>query len=205
MDTAVPQRSKKARPVPQLSPSYLQDQAFRYLQRYSPTAWQLRRVLLRRVDRCLAAHGGDREVGVAWVDTLVEKLVQKSVIDDARYAAAWVDSLHTRGISARGIRGRLRQRGVSGELVEEALQALEDSVGEDAELLRACAYARRRRLGPFRWDPAQRAERAKKDLAAMVRAGFPYGIARQVVDAEDAERLVAAAETDPGPGGFSAG
>jgi hypothetical protein len=42
---------------------------------------------------------------------------------------------------------------------------------------------------------AQREVRAKKDLAAMARAGFPYGIARRVIYAEDFDALVEAAES----------
>ncbi|MDE0409722.1 MAG: RecX family transcriptional regulator, partial [Alphaproteobacteria bacterium] len=45
------------------------------------------------------------------------------------------------------------------------------------------ALARRRRLGPWR-DPAERAARRQKDLAAMARAGFRLDVARQVIDAE---------------------
>ncbi|MHA1114431.1 MAG: regulatory protein RecX, partial [Alphaproteobacteria bacterium] len=55
---------------------------------------------------------------------------------------------------------------------------------EAADLAAAIAYARRRRLGPWR-VAAARAERRERDLAALARAGFNYDLARRVVDAPD--------------------
>ncbi|MFD0938320.1 regulatory protein RecX, partial [Methylobacterium trifolii] len=44
----------------------------------------------------------------------------------------------------------------------------------------------RRRLGPWR-RPEIRALHRERDLAALARAGFPYGLARRILD-----------ETEPG-------
>ena len=49
------------------------------------------------------------------------------------------------------------------------------------------AFARRRRLGPFR--TAGRAEHRDKDLAALGRVGFSYQMAKRVVDAEDPDNI----------------
>lgn len=57
-----------------------------------------------------------------------------------------------------------------------------DAVEEQA----AQAYAKRRRLGPYR-RPDQRAAHRDRDLAALARAGFAYGLARRVVDRETEE------------------
>jgi regulatory protein len=54
----------------------------------------------------------------------------------------------------------------------------------DAELAAAAAFARKRRIGPWR-SPAERADRREKDLAAMARAGFAYRVVRLVMDADD--------------------
>mgnify|MGYP007004680707 CR=1 FL=1 len=51
------------------------------------------------------------------------------------------------------------------------------------------AYAKRRRLGPWR-RPGTREAHRDRDLAAMARAGFPYGLGRRVIEADpDAEPL----------------
>ena len=57
----------------------------------------------------------------------------------------------------------------------------------DPALQAAVAYVRRRRFGPWRLDPGKRSERREKDLAAMVRAGHRYGVAKKVLGLETLE------------------
>ena len=45
------------------------------------------------------------------------------------------------------------------------------------------AYARRRRLGPFRVPYDDSWERRQKDLASMARAGFGFGLAKKILSA----------------------
>lgn len=148
-------------------------------------------MLRRRVDRNLRFHGGEREAGYALAETVVQDLVDRGVLDDARYTRAWLDTLQRRGLSRRAIRQKLRQKGVDGTLVDRLLAehdaALREEEDQDPELERARAYCRRRRLGPWRHDPEKRAERREKDLAAMYRAGFSYGLAKACVDADPEE------------------
>ncbi len=101
------------------------------------------------------------------------------LVDDARYARALAETLRRRGTSRRAMRAKLRQKDLPAALVDEVLEAEE---GEASEVKAAWRYAERRRLGPFR--RSDRAERRKRDLAAMGRAGFSYGVARDVVDGE---------------------
>jgi regulatory protein len=138
----------------------------------------------RRIDKSLSFHGGDPDEHARMLDDLVERLTQSGALDDDRWARSRADELHRRGTAQRGIRAKLRQQGVASETVDLALAALKESLAEegDPEVLAAWAYARRRRLGPFRREPSQRAERRKRDLAAMGRCGFPWGIAREVID-----------------------
>jgi regulatory protein len=180
-------KKKKERPPPELSSAYLHEQARRHLQRYWPSEFQLRRVLGRRVQRCLYFHGGEREDADVLVDGVIAELVQSGGLDDRRFTQHWVEEMHGRGISALGIRARMRDKGVGRELVDDALRELQ---GPDPELARACTYVRRRRLGPERRDPSQRKDRREKDLGAMARAGFAWSIAKRVIDADDLELLL---------------
>ena len=59
----------------------------------------------------------------------------------------------------------------------------EDDEG-DPELEAARAYARRRRLGPWRTKPDDSWERRQKELASMARAGFSFGVAKQALEEE---------------------
>jgi regulatory protein len=65
-----------------------------------------------------------------------------------------------------------------------AAAALPD--GEEAELLAALAFCRRRRLGPFA-RVAPDAPARMKALAALARGGFAQGIARRALAMDPAE------------------
>jgi regulatory protein len=70
------------------------------------------------------------------------------------------------------------------------MTALDDELGTDPaqrEFKAAAAYARRRRLGPYR--AKDRDEHRVRDLASMARAGFAFDLARRIVDAKDPAAL----------------
>ena len=146
---------------------------------------------MAKVGRSARHHGTDPEAGAAAVEALIAKLRRNGLLDDEAYARGRVASLRRRGESARAIRGRLRAKGVEMELVERALDELAAERVEP-ELAAALAYARRRRLGPFR-PAAERGGRRDKDLAALGRRGFDLETARRVVDAGDPDALEAEA------------
>jgi len=169
-------RKKQPRKV---SPRYLENAALHYLKRYSATVSQLKRVLLRRVDRSLRFHGGDRAEAAGWVDALADKLVRNGLVNDQAYAEQKAHSLRASGRSSRVIAQKLRLKGVSAELVERKLAEATSEVSEDAA---ARIWARKKRLGPFRRDASTRREYRQKDLAALARAGFPFSIAKKIID-----------------------
>jgi regulatory protein len=171
--------SRAPRKVPtRISPAYLENAALHYLQRFATSQANLRRVLLRKVERSCRHHGQDPAEFTGLVDDLVQRYVRSGMIDDQRYAEAQVASSRRRGRSAQGIRARLAAKGVGGELVQAALAEHE---GDDGDAARA--FARRRRLGPWR-TTGNRADFRERDLASLGRAGFAYDIARTVIDSE---------------------
>ncbi len=166
---------------------YLRDSARYYLGRYATSSAHLRRLLLNKVARSARAHGTDAVAGAAAVDALIAELLDAGLLDDARYAEDRALALFRRGASARAIRGALLAKGVASELIEPALERLGGEAAEP-ELAAALAYARRRRLGPYR-SPQARAEMRDKDLAALGRRGFGYGLARRVIETGDVSEL----------------
>jgi len=187
-------KKRRVRPPPKLSKAYLRRCADTHLKRFWPSVAQLRRVLLRRVDRCIAFHGGEREEGAALVEAVLADLLAVELLDDQRFTVAWINDLHRRGISRRAMWAKMATKGVDKSLVDAALAALDERV-EDPELARACAYVRRRRLGSARpphrqpADPEDRRKRREKDLASVCRAGFGFGVALQVIDCDDLAAL----------------
>ncbi len=147
-----------------------------HLSRYSATRVHLRRLLVRRLERALQVHDVDREEALTWIDRALDRAEELGALDDAAYARSKVTSGLRRGVSPRVLAGRLAGKGVSHDIVREAFAA-----HADPQLAAARNYVRTRRLGPFRSEE-EREERRDKDLKRLGRAGFSYGIARQVLD-----------------------
>jgi regulatory protein len=177
------------RPRAPLTRLLLAEHAAWYLERWWPSARRLEQVLARKGDRH-ATSDEERAQARAWAHELVAERVARGNLDDRRFAKAWVEEMHRKGLSRRGMLAKLREKGVDGDTANAAVGALDAEVGPDAERVRAVAYARRRRLGPMRHDPEKRAERRHRDLGALARAGFSYGIAKAVVDADDLDDLL---------------
>jgi regulatory protein len=179
-------RARRRTPLPE-TPERLHRAALRYLGRYASSAGNLRAVLRRRVDRSARLHTTDRAQGEEWIDQVIGRLTSAGLLDDRAYAESRVRSLHRRGYSRYRIVGTLRRIGVAGDAIAEALSALA-AESPPLDLAAAIRLAERRRLGPWR-DSGQRAGRRERDLAALARAGFPFDLARQVVDAKSPESL----------------
>lgn len=162
-----------------VSPRSLENAALHYLKRYAAPVNQLKRVLVRRVDRSLRTHGGDRAEALGWVDTLVDKLIRNGLLNDSAYAGMKAQALRASGRSSRVIAQKLRMKGVPAELVQ---QKLAEATAELSEEEAARIWARKKRLGPFRRNGQDPREHRQRDLAALARAGFSFGIARRVID-----------------------
>lgn len=176
-------RKKKRQPKP-ATPERLEKAALHYLERYASSAENLRRVLMRRVQRSAHLHGTDPESGAEAVQNLIERYRRAGLLNDRAYAAARAAGLHRQGKSQRAIRQALSVKGVDEDTIGQALEDLREEVGEkDTDLRAAVNYARRRRIGP--WRRSGRDEMKDRDLAALGRQGFGYDIARRIVEAEN--------------------
>ena len=180
---------KPSRGPRRITPSYLENAALFYLERYATSVAHFRRVLMNKVRRSARFHGTDVEEGAKLVEDLIQRYRRSGLLDDNRYAEARMRSLHKRGTALRGIQAKLREKGVEGEAIEEAVTKLREEAAEP-DLAAAAAYVRRRRFGPYRVR-GKRSEYFEKDLAALGRSGFSYEIARKVLEAESVEALEA--------------
>ena len=178
----IEKKERKRRPTPPLSVKWLTLEAVRHLERWPASERRIRELLWKRVKRAQSFHGGTREEAAPLVADAMHALLESGMVDDARFAALWVSSLRRRGTSTRMIQQKLRTKGVAHEHIQSALNGYEDDDGEDAEVASARAYAKRRRLGPHRHPYDDSRERRQKDLAAMARAGFSYGVASDVLE-----------------------
>ena len=183
-DNSDPRRRRRRKPR-QITPDYLEKAALFYLERYASSSQNLKAVLRRKVWRAARETEVDQDAADGWIDAVVAKLLHAGLLDDRAYAEMRVLSLRRQGESARAIRMKLAAKGVDADTIARALDQADD---ENDDLAAAIAYARRRRLGPFRAS-AQRQERRDKDMAALARKGFGLAICRAVIDASDEDEL----------------
>jgi len=128
--------------------------------------------------------------GVATPDipALVTRFVAAGYIDDAAYAKGRGEGLRRRGYGRRRVDAALRGAGIGDD----------DRIGAKGDVraawTAALVLARKRRFGPFGAEPPDRERRAKQ-LGAMLRAGHPLDIARELINAaSEAEALRRAEE-----------
>jgi len=170
------------RPRPPLESSDLERFALRYVERYATTRAKLADYLKRKI-RERGWAGGASPDPVA----LAERMAELGYIDDRAFAEARAGAMGRRGLGARRVTRALRHAGIESEDAEAVAPVIE----ADAKAS-ALAFARRRRIGPYAREPADRPLR-EKQIAAMIRAGHRLDLARQLVGmapGEDAEALL---------------
>lgn len=169
----------RSSPPPPLDGTALDRLALGYAGRYATTRAKLKAYLGRK----LGARGWCGE-GTPPVDALVERMAALGYVDDRAFAEARGAALGRRGYGVRRVSQALRAAGVGEEDAAPAYARAEDDA-----LAAALAFARRRRIGPF---AAERQDRdgERRALAALVRAGHPFALARRIASAAPGDELV---------------
>ena len=176
-----------SRPAPKpIDPARLEELALAYVARFATSAAKLDGYLRRKLRE--RGWAGEGEAPVA---ATVARYVELGYVDDAAFARAKSGSLLRRGYGNRRIDQALGAAGIDEALREEV------RAGRAEQRRAALALARKRRLGPFATAAPDRAAR-EKQLAAMLRAGHPLDIARELInfDSVDAAEDWAATNED---------
>ncbi len=106
---------------------------------------------------------------------VLARFTEVSLIDDAMFARAWVDSRHHgRGLAGRALGAELRQRGVADDDIQAALSEL----GPEQELATARELVARR-LAATAGLPGP--ARIRRLTGVLARKGYPAGLAYRVV------------------------
>ena len=174
------------KPRPPLTAAKLDELALHYVGRFATS----RSKLLSYLRRKLRERGwdGDAEPDL---EVLTQKLVRLGYVDDRAFAVSKARSLTLRGYGERRVGQALALAGIGEEDGSEARSLAEAEAVESA-----LRFAKRRSIGPFAKALPDLRER-ERALAAMVRAGHRFGLARAIVDLEpgteaDAEALAEA-------------
>ena len=163
--------SRTRRPRPPLNAGSLNELALAYVGRFATTRAKLRNYLHRK----LRERGWDGEAA-ADLDGLAERFAEQGYVDDAAFALSKSRSLTGRGFGLRRVEQSLRSAGVEDS---DARPARELAKGGSVEA--ALRFAERRRIGPFADQAGDRKSR-ERALAAMIRAGHGFSLARAIVD-----------------------
>ena len=163
--------SRRRTPLPPLDEGRLNELALRYVGRFATTRAKLRSYLARKLRE--RGWEGAREPDVAVV---AERFAAQGYVDDSSYALSKAQSLTGRGYGKRRVMEALKAAGVE----EEQSAGARDHA--DAEAVSAALrFARRRRVGPFAQTPPRDPREKEKALAAMIRAGHGFDLARAIL------------------------
>ena len=169
---------KPRRPPKPLNGERLHELALFYVGKFATTRAKLTSYLKRK----LRERGWEGEDSPD-VGRLVERLSASGLVDDASYALSKSRSLSERGYGAARVRQTLRAAGIDEDDGQAARQLAVDEAASAA-----LRFARRKRIGPFAESVLDRAGR-EKALAAMIRAGHGFEIAKAVVNAEPGSEI----------------
>ena len=167
---------KPSKTRPPLTAAKLEELALNYVGRFATSRAKLISYLGRKVRE--RGWEGDRE---APVEALADKLVRLGYVDDRAFALSKARSLTGRGYGERRVRQALASSGIGEEEGADARAlAAEEAVAT------ALKFARRKSLGPYASEAADRQTR-ERALAAMVRAGHSFSLASAIINLNPGE------------------
>lgn len=185
---------RKKKVPKKITEKHLYNAGLAYLQRFPASTAHFQRIMRRRITKSCRAHPDqDEQACIALLDKVTEQFQRSGHLNDEAYVGAIVYSLRARGLSAAMINLKLRQKGLTEDVIKEAL-AREDEGHENADLVAALRLARRKRLGPFAVQQTEQ-DRRHKWMGTLARAGFGFDTASKVLEMDADE----AAETLRGP------
>ncbi len=170
-------KSREIRAAPPLDAAGLERLALRYVERFATTRGRLAQYLSRKIRE----RGWD---GVAAdPQALAEKFADLGYIDDRAFGEARAAAMGRRGLGKRRVAGALHQAGIEQADREAIVPAVEERALETA-----LAFARRRRIGPYAAELAERPER-EKHVAAMIRGGHDFTLSRRIASMSPGEEI----------------
>ena len=161
---------------PPLTAAKLEEMALNYVGRFATSRAKLITYLARKLRE--RGWDGASEPGL---EELADRFVTLGYVDDRAFALSKARSLTGRGYGERRVQQALAMAGI-GE--EEAIPAR--TFAEEGAVAAALRFAQRRGIGPYAQQLPDQAQR-ERALAAMVRAGHRFPIARAIIDLKPGE------------------
>jgi regulatory protein len=156
--------------------------ALHYVGRYATSCARLKSYLQRKVqERGWAAPDAS---DMPDFDAIVSRCAALGYVDDPAFAQTRAASLGRRGYGARRIGVALQVAGIDRDLASEVMP------DEDESFRAAETFARRKRIGAF-GDGTPDPKVRQRQLAAMLRAGHSFDLAKRLINAVADENMSA--------------
>lgn len=156
------------RPLPPLDGPSLERLALRYVERFATTRVKLVTYLNGKI-RQRGFDGNPPDT-----TAIADRFAAAGYINDRAFGEAKARAMARRGLGDRRVAVALRYAGLNNDDSAALAPAIADRATEAA-----ITFARKRRIGPFADQPADRLTQ-EKHIAAMIRGGHDFGLARRI-------------------------
>ena len=161
---------------PPLTAAKLEELALHYVGRFATS----RAKLVSYLGRKLRERGWDGTESPE-PEQLADRLVRRGSVDDRAFALSKARSLTGHGYGEKRVKQALVLAGIGEEEGSDARD-----LAEEEAVAAALRFAKRRAIGPYAQHVPDQGQRGRA-LAAMIRAGHRFPIARAIVDLKPGE------------------
>lgn len=174
------EQPRKPKALRKITKQRLKNIGLYYLKRFESSEDNLRQVLRRRVnDYAYYNPDFNKTEAYGWIEEVLSDFIGWKYIDDERYASLKARDYLNAGKPERYIKAKLKQKGVDENIIAEVLSKQEYDSKE-----MALNFAKKKKIGPFRPDEESRKLNRQKDMGTLIRAGFDYDTAAEVLGEE---------------------
>ena len=156
----------------------LRNIALYYLERFETSEDNLRAVLRRRIDKyAFFDKEYNPEQAYLWADEIVKECANNNFVNDERFSEFKINAYLRAGKPKKYIEQKLKQKGINEKTINTFFEE-----NEYSEFDTALIFAQKKKIGPYRQTEEKRLEYKQKDLGTLVRAGFNFDVAKEVLD-----------------------
>ena len=139
----------------------------------------MRQVLQKRVNAYVKENPDfDKGQTILWIEDILQDFIRLKYLDDRRFAELKIRAYLNAGKPERYIKPKLKQKGISEQIINEILHQQEYDIFQMALRL-----AKKKKIGPYR-EKEKRREFYQKDMGVLVRAGFDYDVVQEILNYE---------------------
>ena len=167
----------------------LRKSAMSYLARYEVSVHQFENTMKRKLSYLKANLDDLDEINI--ISTIKDEMVLAKFIDDKRFTETKIRSIRQQGGSERFIYGKLKEKGISNNLIKCAIYTVDEG-HENAEMIAALNFIKKKNIGVYYKKNLENKidefELKKKWYGVLSRRGFSLEIVKRVFEIKDIEK-----------------